>query len=280
MPEGPSITKRRLALEMKRARERSGMTQEQVAAHFEWNPAKVARMENARSGIPPRDVKDLLALYGNEDDDLLEALLRLSRNSKQRTWYTQYRDVIRGDFISLEADAELVKTWEPNIVPGLFQTEDYARALLEAGLPPKERKNLDRHLALRMGRQKRLTGDKALQVSAVIDQSVIHRVIGGVDVMQTQLERLVELGKLDNVLIQVLPFDAGAHRYHMGCVWIVEFPELSDLDAVFLEGIASDQTIEERPEVRRYQREFEKLQATALSPETTIDLIAKGVHRL
>jgi len=279
MPEGPSITRRRLALEMKRARERSGMTQEQVAAHFEWNAAKVARMENARSGITPRDVKDLLSLYGNEDADLLEALLKLSRNSKQRTWYTQYRDIIRGDLISLEADADIAKYWEPNIVPGIFQTEAYARALMEAGLPPKERKNVDRHLALRMERQKRLTGENALQVSAVIDQSVIHRVIGDLETMHPQLEQLVEFAKLDNVLIQILPFDAGAHYFHSGTVVFIEFPNLSDLDAVFLEGMASDQTIEESPEVKRYQREFEKLQATALSPEATIKLLRKGYHR-
>jgi transcriptional regulator with XRE-family HTH domain len=279
MAEGPTVTRRRLALEIKRARERAGMTQERVAAYFEWNAAKVARMENARSNIPPRDVKDLLKIYGNEDEELLESLLKLSRNSKQRTWYTQYRDVLRGDLISLEAEADIVKYWEPNVVPGILQTEDYARALMEAGLPPKERKNLDRHLALRMGRQKRLTDQNPLQVSAVIDQSVIHRVIGDMEAMHPQLERLIELSKLDNVLIQVLPFDAGAHPLHGGPMTIIEFPELSDLDAVYLEGIASDQTIEEPPEVKRYQREFEKLQATALSPEATIKLLRKGVHR-
>ncbi len=259
--------------------ERSGMTQDQVAQHFEWNTAKVARMENARSGITPRDVKDLLALYGSEDDELRESLLKLSRNAKQRSWYTQYRDVIRGDLISLETDADIAKYWEPNLIPGIFQTADYARALMEAGLPPKERKNLDKHLALRMDRQKRLTGDDPLQVSAVIDQSAIHRVIGGLETMHPQLEQLISLAKLDNVLIQILPLDADAHAMHGGPVTIVEFPELFDLDAVYLEGAASDQTIEEPPEVKRYQREFEKLQATALSPEATIKVLRKGVHR-
>lgn len=279
MAEGPSITKRRLALEMKRARERAGMTQEQVAAHFEWNTNKVARMENARSGIIPRDVKDMLALYGNEDDDLRESLLALSRNAKQRTWFSQYRDIIRGDLVSLEADADITRYWEPYVVPGIFQTEAYASALMEAGLPPKERKNLKKHLALRMDRQKRLTGPEPLQVSAVIDESVVHRVIGGMETMHPQLDRLIELAKLENVLIQVLPFDADAHAFHMGPLTIIEFPELSDLDAIYLEGMASDQSIEEPAEVKRFQREFERLQATALSPEATIALLRKGVRR-
>ena len=279
MAEGPSITRRRLALEIKRARERAGMTQEQVARHFEWNTAKVARMENARSSIPPRDVKDLLDLYHDEDESLREALLALSRNGKRRTWYTQYRDIIRGDLIALEADADIVKYWEPNVVPGIFQTEAYARALMEAGMPPKERDNLDKHLALRMARQRRLTGANALQVSAVIDQSVIHRVIGDLETMYPQLDALIEYAQRDNVLIQILPFDAGAHYFHSGTAVFLEFPDLTDLDALFLEGMASDQTIEEPPEVKRYQREFEKLQATALSPEATIKLLRKGVRR-
>ncbi len=280
MIQGPTVTRRRLALEIKRARERAGLTQEQAAAHFEWNAAKIARMENARSNIPPRDVKDLLTLYGNDDDELRESLLKLSRNSKQRTWYTQYRDIIRGDLVSLETDADIAKYWEPNLIPGIFQTADYARALMEAGLPPRERKNLDKHLALRMDRQKRLAGDNPLQVSAVIDQSAVHRVIGGLETMHPQLEQLISFAKFDNVLIQILPFDADAHGIHMGAMTIIEFPELSDLDAVWLEGIASDQTIEEPPEVKRYQREFEKLQATALSPEATIEEFSKGIHRL
>lgn len=279
MADGPTVQKRRLALEMRRARLRAGLTQEEVAAHFEWNPAKVTRMENARTGITPRDVRDLLAIYGNDDEDYLESLLRLSRNAKQRTWYSQYRDIIRGDLVSLEADADIAKYWEPIVVPGLFQTEGYARALLEAGLPQDERGNLDKHLDLRMARQKRLTGDNPLQVSVVMDQSVIHRIVGGQEVMHPQLELLIEAAQLHNVLIQVLPFDAGAHRFHMGPVTMIEFPEQTDLDAVYLEGMASDQSIEEHSEVRSFQREFERLQAVALSPEATRKLFAKGLHR-
>jgi transcriptional regulator with XRE-family HTH domain len=276
--EGPTARRRRLASELKKSRERAGLTQEQVAKHFEWSGAKVTRMETARVGVTTRDVKDLLNLYGVEDDTYREALIALSRQSRERTWVTGYRDILRGSYISLEAEAAAVRWWEPALITGLLQTEDYARALITAYYPPEERRDVERHVELRMARQTRLTVDDPLYLSAVIDESALYRVIGGPAVMRAQLQRLQQVVDLNNVIVQILPRDAGAHAMLGGQVAIVEFPEASHLDVVYMEGIASDNFIEQPNDIARWKREYDRVRAMALSADDSQALIGKAIR--
>ncbi|AGL17692.1 helix-turn-helix transcriptional regulator [Actinoplanes sp. N902-109] len=272
--EGPTLRRRRLGTELKRCRERAGLTQENVSRHFEWHAAKVTRIETARVAVTPRDVRDLLTLYGVDDEQYREALLELARSSKQKTWWTDYRDIMRpGNYVGLEAEASSLRAWEPIIVPGLLQTEEYIRALMRTGRAWDPPALMDRRVALRLKRQSRLTGANPLQLSAIIDESVVRRSVGGDDVMDDQLRHLIEMAKLPNVTLQILPFDAGEHQFLGGSAALLEFRETTHLDVVYLEGLAGDLYEEQHSEVARYRAEFERLSTRALDTRMTLKMI-------
>jgi hypothetical protein len=280
MDEGPTLRRRRLGTELKKSREQAGLTQEQVSRHFEWHSAKVTRIETARVAVTPRDVKDLLMLYGVQDDEYREALMALARTSKERTWWTDYRDLLRpGNFIGLEAEASVSRVWEPIVLPGLLQTADYMRALMTAGRRSDAPESIDRRIDLRMKRQLRLTGNRPLTLHAVVDESVFHRIIGGIGVMREQMRRLLDAAQLPNVNLQILPFEAGEHSYLGGSAALLEFPEIAHLDVVYLEGLAGDYYEEQPTEVGRYRQEFERLSQKALDRNASAGMIKRLLDR-
>jgi transcriptional regulator with XRE-family HTH domain len=263
--EGPTLRRRRLATELRRCRERAGMTQETVSRHFEWHSAKVTRIETARVAVTARDVKDLLALYGVDDDTYRDALMELARLSKERTWWTDYRDLMRaGNFVGMEAEASSSRVWEPIVLPGLLQTEQYMRALMRTGRRSDAPDAIDRRVALRLRRQERLTSERPINLCAVVDESAIRRTVGGPAVMRDQLQRLLWASQLPNVTLQVLPFEAGEHAFMGGSAAILEFPEAAHSAVVYLEGLAGDYYEEQPAEVERYRDEFDRLAAKAL----------------
>ena len=272
--EGPTLRRRRLGTELKRCREAAGLTQQDVSRHFEWHSAKVTRIETARVAVTPRDVRDLLTLYNVRDQGYREALVELARMSRERTWWTDYRDIMRpGNFVGLEAAASAVRTWEPVILPGLLQTPAYMRALMTSGRPLDPEEHIDRRIALRKTRQGRLRGERPLEFSAFIDESVLRRVIGGDDVMTEQLKHLIEIAKLPNVFLRILPLTAGEHLFLSGPATLLEFRETTHMDVVYMEGLAGD-LYEEQPDmVDWYRQEFERLSAKALDHRTTVKMI-------
>ena len=272
--EGPTLRRRRLGTELKRCREAAGLTQENVSRHFEWHAAKVTRIETARVAVTARDVKDLLVLYGVEDEDYREALMALARQSREKTWLTDYRDLMRpGNFVGLEQEASSMRAWEPILLPGLLQTEAYMRALMRSGRSSDPANVIDRRVALRLKRQGRLSGPGALNLAAVIDESAVRRVIGGSDVMNDQLHALIEAAQLPNVTLQVLPFGAGEHPFLGGSAALLEFRETTHPDVVYLEGLAGDLYEEQPLEVGRYRDEFDRLSAMALDHRLSLKMI-------
>jgi transcriptional regulator with XRE-family HTH domain len=272
--EGPTLRRRRLGAELKRCRESAGLTQENVSRHFEWHSAKVTRIETARVAVTPRDVKDLLTLYGVDDQEYRETLMALARQSREKTWLTDYRDLMRpGNFVGLEAEASSMRTWEPIILPGLLQTEAYMRALMRSGRSSDPPQHIDRRVALRLKRQGRLTSSAPLTLAAIIDESVVRRVIGGSDVMNEQLRRLIEVAQLPNVTVQILPFDAGEHPFLGGSAALLEFRETTHPDVVYLEGLAGDLYEEQPLEVGRYRDEFARLSEMALDHRLSLKMI-------
>jgi hypothetical protein len=218
----------------------------------------------------------LLTLYGVHDEEYREALIALARRSRERTWWTDYRDVIRpGNFVGLEAGASSMRTWEPTVLPGLTQTEHYIRALLRTGLPTDPPESIDRRVALRLTRQGRLRAANPLEFWAIIDESAIRRVIGGKDAMADQLKHLIDTAQLPNVTLQVLPFDAGEHPFLGGSAALLEFRETTHLDVVYLEGVAGDYYEEQPSEVARYRESFDRLSAMALDPQGSIAMIER-----
>ncbi|MGI5184709.1 helix-turn-helix domain-containing protein [Dactylosporangium sp. CA-152071] len=274
--EGPTLRRRRLAAELKKSREEAGFTQESVSRHFEWHSAKVTRIENARVPVNARDVNDLLTLYGVSDPAYREALLALARQSKQRTWWTDYRDVMRpGNFVGMEADASITRVWEPIVLPGLLQCEDYMRALIGIGRRNDTRESIERRVSLRRLRQERLTAASPLQLVALFDESVIHRVVGGPAVMQEQYRKIIDVAALPNVSVRIVPFTAGEHPFMGGPITFLEFPDVAHLDVIYLEGLAGDYYEEQPAEVKRYRDEFERLETKALSEASTVRLIER-----
>jgi transcriptional regulator with XRE-family HTH domain len=272
--EGPTLRRRRLGAELKRCREAAGLTQENVSRHFEWHAAKVTRIETARVAVTARDVKDLLALYGVQDEEYREALMAMARLSREKTWWTDYRDIMRpGNFIGLEAEASSLRSWEPIVLPGLLQTEAYARALMRTGRPTDPPEDIERRVRLRMKRQGRLRAANPLILSAIIDESVIRRVVGGAEVMDEQLRHLIDTAQSQNVTLRVLPFDAGEHPFLGGSAALLEFRETTHLDVVYLEGLAGDLYEEQHSEVARYRDEFERLSAKALDRRMSIKMV-------
>jgi transcriptional regulator with XRE-family HTH domain len=270
-----------LGAELKRCREAAGLTQEEVSRQFEWHAAKVTRIETARVGVTPRDVKDLLNLYAVGDRDYRERLLQLSRVGGERAWWSEYRDILPpGNFIRLESEASALRNWEPVVVPGLLQTEAYMRALYSTVPPGSLRAGVDRMVSLRLGRQARLTGDPPLTLRAILDESVIHRRIGGASVMREQVRRLVAVSQLPTVDLRVLPHDAGEHPLLGTAVAILEFREAADLDIVYVEQYRGTHHYVKRPaEVARCREQFERLSAMCLDPDRTIGLLEQILSR-
>jgi len=272
--EGPTLRRRRLGTELKRCREAAGLTQENVSRHFEWHAAKVTRIETARVAVTARDVKDLLVLYGVQDETYREALMALARQSREKTWLTDYRDLMRpGNFVGLEQEASSMRAWEPILLPGLLQTEAYMRALMRSGRSSDPPKVIDRRVDLRLKRQGRLRGPGALTLAAIIDESAVRRVIGGSDVMDDQLRCLIDAAQLPNVTLQVLPFGAGEHPFLGGSAALLEFRETTHPDVVYLEGLAGDLYEEQPSEVGRYRDEFDHLSVMALDHRLSLKMI-------
>jgi hypothetical protein len=272
--EGPTLRRRRLGAELKRCREAAGLTQENVSREFEWHAAKVTRIETARVAVTARDVKDLLALYGVHDENYRDALMTLARQSREKTWLTDYRDLMRpGNFVGLEQEASSMRAWEPVILPGLLQTEAYMRALMRSGRSSDPERVVDRRVALRVKRQGRLHGAGTLKLSAIVDESVVRRTIGGPAVMEQQLNSLIEAAQSPNVTFQILPFDAGEHPFLGGSAALLEFRESTHPDVVYLEGLAGDLYEEQPSEVGRYRDELERLSAMALDPRLSLKMI-------
>ncbi|WP_440073081.1 helix-turn-helix domain-containing protein [Streptosporangium sp. OZ121] len=272
------MRRRRLASELRRLRDRAQLTMEEVGERLSWSATKISRIETSRVGVVPKDVERLLDLY-EVDGPRREELLKLTRDARKKGWWQAYNDLSSDytAYISLEAETASMRSFASVLLPGLLQTEDYARAVIRAGLilaPPGE---VERRIEVRMARQPLLTQAEPLRLWTVLDEAVIRRIIGGPAVMRTQLERLLELADLPNITVQLLPFHAGAHSGTSGAFQIMEFPEPADPDVVFLENLTDSLYVERETDVYRYTVAFDHLRAKAMDPDDSRRLIAKTV---
>src|ERR1700761_6802789 len=234
----PTVKRRRLAAELHACRELADLTIDDVADELEWSAAKISRIENARVRVLPRDVKHLLRTYGvAENSPEWELMITLARESHQKGWWHADGDTLGESFrtyVGLEAAAATLRTYESECIPGLLQTEDYARAIIGAALPPGTEEGIEKNVAVRMARQARLMGDEPPELWAVVNEGGIRRLVGGATVMRPQLDRLIELSHLPHVTLQVIPFGAGAHAAMDGSFMVVGFAEPSDSEGVYV----------------------------------------------
>ncbi|POX51899.1 helix-turn-helix transcriptional regulator [Streptomyces sp. Ru72] len=280
MQYGPAVRRRKLGAELRALRARAGLTSGEAAGLVGWHQSKVSRIETGSSGVKPADVRLLLDAYGVQDPELRDLLLVLAGSEDgggRQNWWHAYRGVLPPtyrDFISLESQASGMRTLETSVVPGLLQTPEYARAVTRAAVGTLEDAKLDALVEVRLARQEVLRADPPLELSAVLDEAVLRREIGGPAVMARQLRRLLEAARLPQVRLQVLPFTAGAHIGITGPFVIFSFPSRSDLDVVVLDHLTSSLYLERKEDLQAYSEAFTSLQIHALSPEESLDYIA------
>jgi transcriptional regulator with XRE-family HTH domain len=268
----PTARRRRLAMELRTLRERSGLTIDQVAARLECSASKISRTENAQVTATARDVRYLLEIYGVTGAKADE-LVQIAREARQKGWWHPYGFQHTGQFVGLESDASSIKQYEALLVPGLMQTRDYARAVMRAARPDFAPEEIERRVDLRMQRQGLLTCDGAPESWFVIDEAVLLRAVGGGGVMREQLLRMAEIADYTNVTIQVLPFDAGEHAGLDGAFVVLAFPEPEDPQIVYLDNTTGGLFLETEAEVRRYNIMFDHIRAAALRPDVSTERI-------
>jgi transcriptional regulator with XRE-family HTH domain len=280
MQHGPAVRRRKLGAELRALRTSAGLTSGEAARLVGWHQSKVSRIETGTSGVKPADVRLLLDVYDVADSQLRELLMALAGTDDsggRHHWWHAYRGVLPPtyrDFISLESQAGSMRTLETTVVPGLLQTPEYARAVTRAAVEGLPEDRLDTLVEVRLARQDVLRADPPLRLSAVLDEAVLRREVGGPGVMARQLERLVEAARLPQVRLQVLPFAAGAHIGVTGPFVIFSFSSTSDLDVVVLDHLTSSLYLERKEDLQAYTEAFNALQIHALSPEDSLDFIA------
>jgi transcriptional regulator with XRE-family HTH domain len=280
MQHGPAVRRRKLGAELRALRTSARLTSGEAARLVGWHQSKVSRIETGTSGVKPADVRLLLDAYDVADSQLRELLMALAGSDDsggRHHWWHAYRGVLPPtyrDFISLESQAGAMRTLETTVVPGLLQTPEYARAVTRAAVEGLPEDRLDTLVEVRLARQDVLRADPPLRLSAVLDEAVLRREVGGPGVMARQLERLVEAARLPQVRLQVLPFAAGAHIGVTGPFVIFSFSSTSDLDVVVLDHLTSSLYLERKEDLQAYTEAFNALQIHALSPEDSLDFIA------
>ncbi|MGA5146953.1 helix-turn-helix domain-containing protein [Streptomyces griseoincarnatus] len=270
-----SVYRRQLATRLRELREASGLTLTEVSERIEVNQGSLSRIETGERGTTPVLVRALLDCYAVMDTELRDDILDLVRADKeqQKPWWRKYSTVLaptRYDgYLALEAGAAALSNYQPLLVPGLLQTEDYARAVIAQMRPELTSDQVYALVKVRMERQEsRLCGERPTDLWAVLDEAVLHRVIGSPAVMRQQFAHLVQVGEQPNVTIQLLPFSLGAHPGLYGPFVILAFPQPTG-PLVWLENPNNSVYLESESDIQNYNDIFEQLRASALSPAET-----------
>lgn len=279
MPGSPTVRRRRLAAELRTIREGKGKSGDAVAAALRWSPSKISRYELARTGMKLRDVERLLDYYqisGSRRDLLLE----LARDAAQKGWWEEYADSLSADyqtFIGLEHEATSVAIWHVEVVPGILQAEAYARHIISSytRVEPIAPGMIERLVRVRMQRQHVLGRDAGLQLSVVLDESVLKRRVGDDKAMYQQLQRLAEDADRPNVTLQILPLDAQHPVFGESFVIFSFGPDngANLHDVVCTEHLKNDFSLEGERETYLHRLAFQMLLNASLDPESSKALI-------
>ncbi|GAA1185385.1 helix-turn-helix domain-containing protein [Pseudonocardia alaniniphila] len=275
---GPTVLRIVLGTHLRRLREANGITREAAGDAIRASHAKISRLELGRVGFKERDIVDLLSLYGVTEAGEREEYLSLARRANSRGWWHQDSALLPSWFetyLGLEQAASVIRTYQVQFVPGLLQSEEYARSVILVGHQDESADDIDRRVRLRMNRQKMLTEPGAPQLWAVIDEAALSRPFGTRRVMHDQIEHLLEMTSLPNVTVQVLPFEFGIHAAAGGPFTILRFAEADLPDVVYLEQLNSAIYLDKRPEVEDYLAVMERVSVQAETPAETKAILRK-----
>jgi len=258
--------------QLQRFREAAGVTSQDAANQIRGSLSKISRMENGRVGFKERDVEDLLTLYQVTEAETRSGVLALVRLANAAGWWTQYDEVLPEWFepyLGLESAASVIRCFELQFVPGLFQTEDYARAVALLAPGPASGEHADQRVALRMKRQDLLVRPEPPRIWAIVDEGVLRRPLGGRAVMHAQLGRLAEVTAMPHVTLQVVPFGRGEHAAAGGSFSMLRFTDPDVPDVVYAEQLTSAVYLDKREDIDLYASVMDRLGATALTPSQT-----------
>ena len=279
----PTVRLRRLAAELRGLRNAAGLTRDEVSEQTGINPATLYRIETAKVRPQRRTLMAMLDKYGVTDEDKRSELIALSRQAAQLGWLQAYESELPElytTYISFEAEARSVRNYESLFVPGLLQTEAYARDVIRAGLPLATAEDIRTRVEARLQRQESLRKKDPIRLWAILDEAVLHRQVGGEETMSEQLEALVAAATQPHTTLQVIPFTSGAHAGMPGSFVVMDFPDPADPALVYIDSMAGDLFLERDADVRRFAMTFEHLQATALDPASSIKAIEVQFHKI
>jgi transcriptional regulator with XRE-family HTH domain len=280
----PTVRRRRLGIEMRRLRERSGLLIETVARELECSMSKISRIETGKAVARTRDIRDMLTMYGVTDEKQRDLLLGLTREAQRHGWWEQYDRVLPpglNTYIGLEAEAAVVRGYEPHVVPGLLQTAEYARAVDAGARYTPNRGDAEHFLTALLTRQERLVDTyDPLRVHMVVDESVLRRPVGGPEVAAAQLRHLAGLAGRPNITVQILPL-ADAGEVGLGGQFVLlEFAEPADDDLAFVDTPLDVLCLQKTSEVQWYRSAHDQVVRAALSPEESRDFIEAAARSM
>jgi len=282
---GPAGPRRRLGTELRKLRNGAGLHLDEVAQALGCSTSKVSRLETGKGVPKASDVRQLIRLYGRTTDDERETLLQLVRDSRAEGWWTTYTEGVQperffldapGRYPALETDAVALHSFDFGTLHGLLQTPDYTRAVLSAQLPHHSAQQIEQLVELRLRRQERLHADDPLRFTAVVDESVLLRVVGDPGVMAAQLRHLVDLVDSPHVVVRVLPFTAGPRRSHHGHFMLLEIPDDLGSDVVYIEGHAGGKFLESESDVDLYRDVFDDALARSLDAGASREAVRRS----
>lgn len=279
--QDPTLQRRRLRMELRRARDAAGLKQAEVARAMDWSPSKLIRIERGDVGVSTNDLKALLNHYGVKDKARVNVLLDLARSTRGGSFYDQFSDVLKPgykEYLAYEASASVIRQYDPVLISGLLQTEEYGRAILEAfGRGPDD---VDKLWAVREHRQEVHDREDPPDMLFVVDEAAIRRHVGQGRVMRKQLERLKEYAAMDHVSLRVLPFRHGEHPGMAGNFILLEFADPSLDDLVHLESIEAITIRDDPDQIGLYLDRFDQLEELTLSPEDSIAMLDDAISQM
>jgi len=280
-PHSPTLRRRRLSAELKRAREEAKITSTSAAKSLGWAAGKLSMIENAETQkVKSDDLDKMLDLYQVTDPGKREALHALAKDAKVRGWWSKYKEVFGPQSLpDFEAEASAIRTFEGLVIPGLLQTPDYARSVVQGGRYTSA-EEVERRVKARMERRDILTRFKPASLRAVVDEAALHRVVGSSEVMSDQLRHLLHMAELPNIDFQVLPFSAGAHAALTVPFSILNFPDPLDAPIVFVDTASGGLFLEESDEVETHSVTFGDVQGSAMSSAQSARVITEVLETL
>ena len=273
---GSTVRRMLVGAQLRRLRENKNISREEAGYTIRASESKISRLELGRVSFKARDVNDLLLFYGINSPDEREAIVRLAEEANEPGWWHDFNDLLPGWFetyVGLEEAAQLIRTYEVQFIPGLLQTEEYARAVNTLGHSDAKTDEIERRVQLRLQRQNRLEATDGPRLWAVVDEAALWRPIGGAEVMRGQLESLIEVAKQPGITLQVMPFKFGGHSAEGGAFTILRYAESELPDIVYVEQLTSAHYMDKRTDVDPYMVAMERLCIDAATPDDSIEII-------